>query len=122
MGSVRFAVQGFGAAPATVLRLLCACLALYAFVMAPVLVILTHPPTDPEFAEAAHVHVHWAWHDHGHEYSAEHDASDHEQQVRSLSVPAGAMRAAEQGGVAPSDQFAPPGTIREGPRRPPRLV
>jgi hypothetical protein len=98
--------------------------------MAPVLVILTHPPTDSEVAEAAHVHVHvhvhvdvhGAGHDHGHAYSAEHDASDHEQQVRSLSVPAGAMRAADQGGVAPSDQFAPPGTIREGPRRPPRLV
>jgi hypothetical protein len=54
--------------------------------------------------------------------AAGHDVSDHEQPVRLLPVLAADSPVTGRDRVAPEDRFALPGSIRDGPRRPPRLV
>jgi hypothetical protein len=103
-----------------VVRLLCAALALCAVVLAPMGVNLLHSPAG--IAVAADLHAPGKGHVHAETRVAGHDASDHDQPVRLQ--PARATDDAVPGhdSVAPTGRIAAPGTIREGPRRPPRLA
>jgi hypothetical protein len=107
-----------------VVRLLCATLVLCALVFVPVAMGLAHPPlaATPDADAHAHAHDYGAAYAHGDMPAAGHDLSDHDQPVRLLPVLAAGSPAAGRDRVAPADRFTPPGAIRDGPRRPPRLV
>lgn len=96
-------------------------LVLLALFLAPLLVNLTHGPASMATAAevAAHGHAH-AEADHG--PFAGHDATDHEHQLQALPEPGPDHPAWREPAPAPGEASAPPGLIREGPRRPPRLV
>jgi hypothetical protein len=103
-----------------VVRLLCVALALCAVLLAPMGVSLSHPQAGT--AVAADLHAPGKGHVHAETRVAGHDASDHDQPVRLLPARAAAGPDAGRDGVAPTGRVAAASTIREGPRRPPRLA
>ncbi len=96
-------------------------LTILALLLAPVIVNLTHLPVAITTADdlAAHGHSHG---DADEGLVASHDATDHEHQLQGLIHRAGDNAAFRETAGSPSKVPMRSGAIREGPRRPPRLV
>lgn len=90
-----------------------------ALILAPVIVALSHGPAAAPAAEEV------ASHGHSHDFEADspfpgHDAADHEHQQEVLADPNDDPRLVQTEGAMPMVPALRPGTIRDGPRRPPR--
>jgi hypothetical protein len=103
------------------MRMTFAWLIVCALFMAPVIVNLTHSPADIMTAEGTALHGH-SHADIGGNLFPGHDATDHEHQFQGLLPHAGDKTASDGGHIAPGRAALLSGAIREGPRRPPRIV
>lgn len=92
-----------------------------ALVVAPIIVQLTHGPATAMAVEET------VWHGHSHPElddggTGAHDAADHEHHVTWLLDETGSLAMVDGVKRRPVGADALLGVIREGPRRPPRLV
>ena len=92
-----------------------------ALLIAPVIVVSTHSPTDAVVSEQI------AYHGHSHGDLADisdagHDATDHEHQITALLHSASQWARTARPLRSTNVHLDLEGEIREGPRRPPRIV
>lgn len=103
------------------LRMTFAWLIVCALFSAPVIVNLTHSPADIMTTEGTALHGH-SHADISGDLFPGHDATDHEHQFQGLLPQAGNKKASDGGPIAPDRAALLSGAVREGPRRPPRIV
>ncbi|MGR3570541.1 hypothetical protein [Brevirhabdus sp.] len=110
-----------GSSTRSVARRLGVWLSVLALVLAPMIVHLTHGPSAAMVAEVS------TWHGHVHGdisggLFVDHDPADHEHVVTGLVAQPGAASRVRLVTQPPVRTRAQAGIIRDGPRRPPRVI